>query len=183
MQLYFQAPQEWRDWLEANHDRVGEVWMVFYKTHAGVPTITYEDAVEEALCFGWIDSLIRRLDDDRYARKFTPRTNTTRWSAANLRRMAKLEAEGRMTPVGRAKLDPSTTPDTPPSARTLEVPGYFQEALDAEPAAREFFSQLAPSYRRQFVGWVISAKREATRQRRLAEAIATLARGEKLGMK
>src|SRR5438045_2062466 len=86
------TPAQWRRWLSANHLRESEIWLIFHKRHTGRPTIAYEDAVDEALCFGWIDSLIRRIDDDRYARKFTPRKLDSRWSTANRKRYARLKA-------------------------------------------------------------------------------------------
>ena len=181
--LHFKDRETWRSWLEAHHGEAALVWLVFFKKHTGEPNITYDAAVEEALCFGWIDSLIKRLDDRRYARKFTPRTNTNRWSALNLKRVEKLRAAGRMTPAGLSKISPDVQPIVPPSKRVLEIPPFFEEALDQNDAAREFFAELAPSYRRDVVGWVCSAKREETRQRRLAEAISLLERREKLGLK
>jgi uncharacterized protein YdeI (YjbR/CyaY-like superfamily) len=183
MEEHFVDRASWRAWLEANRESTRELWMVCYKKHTGRENISYDDAVEEALCVGWIDSLIKRLDEDRYARKFTPRTNTGKWSELNLRRVAKLKAEGRMTPTGLARLDPDVKPVASAAKRPLEVPPFFQEALEASPAARAFFAQLAPSYRRQFVGWVSEAKREATRQKRLSEAISLMAQGKKLSMK
>jgi uncharacterized protein YdeI (YjbR/CyaY-like superfamily) len=183
MELHFESREPWRGWLEAHHDDVREVWLVFFKKHTGKPSIPYDDAVEEALCFGWVDSLIKRLDNDRYARKFTPRTDTSKWSASNLARFEKLEHEGLMTAAGRVKRDPAATPVIPPSQLAQEVPPSFQSALDANPEARAFFDGLAPSYRRQFIGWITAAKRETTRQRRVAEAIALLENHRKLGMK
>jgi uncharacterized protein YdeI (YjbR/CyaY-like superfamily) len=183
MELFFESRTEWRAWLEAHHDEVSELWLVFFKKHTGKPSIPYDDAVEEALCFGWVDSLIRRLDDDRYARKFTPRTDTKKWSASNLARFEKLEQSGLMTDAGRAKLDPSATPVIPPAQRPVEIPTFFRQALAANPEARSFFDGLAPSYRRQFIVWIAAAKRETTRRRRIAEAIALLEDHQKLGMK
>jgi hypothetical protein len=94
---------EWRAWLARNHTAVAEIWLVFHKRHTAKRSVDYEGAVEEALCFGWIDSLVRRLDDDRYARKFTPRTAQSRWSASNRRRYAAVEARGLLTEAGRAR--------------------------------------------------------------------------------
>jgi uncharacterized protein YdeI (YjbR/CyaY-like superfamily) len=183
VELYFEDRDSWRAWLGENHDEVREVWLVFYKKHTGTACISYDAAVEEALCFGWIDSLIRRLDDDRYARKFTPRTDFKKWSASNLERVERLVASGRMTDIGLAKLDPGVRPQARPATQPLEIPPFFAAALAADDAAREFFDQLAPSYRRDFVGWVCSAKREETRRRRLEEALELLRQKKKLGMK
>lgn len=183
MHLHFEERAQWRSWLEAHHADVREIWMVFYKKHSGHPNIAYEDAVEEALCFGWIDSLIKRLDDDRYARKFTPRTGTEKWSALNLGRVRKLRAENRMTDAGRAVLPAEYPAEAAPRAVPREVPEALTAALAARPEAERFFSALAPSYRRAFVAWITNAKREETRKRRIGEAVEMLAAGRRLGMK
>jgi uncharacterized protein YdeI (YjbR/CyaY-like superfamily) len=182
-QLEFAERGQWRGWLSANHERARVVWLVFWKKHTGRVGLSYDAAVEEALCFGWIDSLVKRLDDERFLRKFTPRTDSGKWSESNLKRIEKLVASGRMTPAGLAMVDPQARPLPPISSRPTEPPGYFREALARNAAARRTFDTLAPSYRRNYIAWVGSARREATRQRRLAEALALLERGETLGMK
>jgi uncharacterized protein YdeI (YjbR/CyaY-like superfamily) len=183
VQIYLGDRESWREWLQENHGTCREVWLVFFKKHTGKPSISYDAAVEEALCFGWIDSLVKRLDDDRYARKFTPRSDTGTWSAANLKRVQKLVACGRMTDAGLAKIPSQVQAQEPVSSRPLSLPAFFAEALAEHPPAQRFFDQLAPSYRRNIIHWVCSAKREATRKRRLDEALALLAEGKKLGMK
>jgi uncharacterized protein YdeI (YjbR/CyaY-like superfamily) len=183
MQRIFKTRESWRKWLDAHHDRAREIWLVFYKKHTGKPCISYEDALEEALCMGWIDSLVKRLDEDRYARKFTPRTNPDKWSAANLKRVEKLESEGRMTEFGRSRIAPDVRPQKPVSSRTTEAPDYFLRALAKDRAARECFDELAPSHRRNYIAWISSAKREATRKKRVAEAIQRLREGKQLGLK
>ena len=183
MQLHFKDRDSWRTWLQKNHGAVKVVWLVFFKKHTGKPNITYDAAVEEALCFGWIDSLIKRLDNDRYARKFTPRTNPRKWSASNLKRVQELIASSRMTAVGLAKFSPDLEPQTSVADRSLSVPPFITDALAEHPSAQRFFDQLAPSARRDYIHWVSSAKREETRRRRLDEAISLLSEGRKLGMK
>jgi len=183
MELQFEDRESWRTWLQENHATAGVVWLVFNKKHTGKRCISYDESVEEALCFGWIDSLVKRLDDERFARKFTPRKNASKWSASNLERMRKLIANGRMTEAGLALYDPDTLPHPPPAAAILETPPFVTNALEKHPKARAFFDGLAPSYRRAYVGWIISAKREETRKRRLEEAIDLLSQGKKLGMK
>ena len=176
---------QWHAWLKKHHASVAEIWLVFHKQHTGKKNIGYEAAVEEALCFGWIDSLVRRLDDERYARKFTPRKPDSRWSDLNRRRYALLEARGVLTAQGRANAPAGKRSYTIRQRRPLDasVPQYIERALKAAPAAWRFFEALAPSYRRAYVGWIDAAKRAETKQRRLDEAVARLANGEKLGLK
>jgi uncharacterized protein YdeI (YjbR/CyaY-like superfamily) len=181
--LTVRSRKAWRTWLEGHHDSVAEVWLVFHKKHTGAPAVEYEDAVEEALCFGWIDSLVKRLDDDRYARKFTPRKTGSVWSASNRRRYASLEARGRLAPPGRARAPTGRTAVAPPRPAFDSVPRYIERALKAEPKAWAHFQRLAPSHRRTYLGWIDSAKREETKLRRLGEAVALLAAGRKLGLK
>jgi uncharacterized protein YdeI (YjbR/CyaY-like superfamily) len=183
VQVTFTDRESWREWLDANGKNTREVWLVFFKKHTGRPCVTYEAAVEEALCVGWIDSLVKRLDDNRYARKFTPRTDTRKWSESNLKRVRRLVASGRMTPEGLAKVDPVVQPNAGASSDPLKLPDFFREALEKDGQAREFFDQLASSYRRNFIAWVGSAKREETRKKRLKEALSLLRAGKKLGMK
>ncbi len=182
-QLHFGDRASWRAWLEENSESIRELWLVFFKKHTGVATISYDAAVEEALCFGWIDSLIKRLDEDRFVRKFTPRSNTSKWSELNLERVAKLKAAGLMKPAGLVKIDPDVSPVSVSHTGPLEIPPYYQDALTRDVEAGRFFGQLAPSYQRQFVMWVDSAKREQTRLRRLAEALSLLRNKQKLGMR
>jgi uncharacterized protein YdeI (YjbR/CyaY-like superfamily) len=154
--------------------------MVFYKPAKG---ISYDEAVEEALCFGWIDSLIRRLDDRRYVRKFSPRASTGHWSAINLERIRRLKREGRMTAPGLAKLEKGVRAYVPLTQRRIAVPPDLRLALARDAKARECFERLAPSYRRHYVAWIATAKKEETRVRRVQEALALLAKNRKLGMK
>lgn len=174
--------REWRRWLERNHATASEVWLVFHKRHTGVTGLRYEDAVEEALCYGWIDSILRRLDASRYARKFTPRRADSKWSTANRRRYADLARRGLLTPAGLRRAPTARSGDAPrPSVAKL--PPYIERGLKADARAWRFFQELAPSHRRSYVGWIDSAKREETRARRLREAVRLLAARRKLGMK
>ncbi len=182
MELHFKDRTSWREWLKKNHSVSKEVWLVFYKKHTGRTNITYDAAVEEALCFGWIDSILKRLDDDRYARKFTPRKVNSVWSPSNRRRYENLRARGKVAAPGlrRAPTPDSGTEKKPPESR---LPSYIEKRLKTVPRAWENFKQLAPSYRRAYVGWIDSARREETRERRLREALELLAAGKKLGLK
>jgi uncharacterized protein YdeI (YjbR/CyaY-like superfamily) len=180
--LDVRSRRQWRSWLQKHHDSESDIWLVFYRRHTAKRTISYEDAVEEALCFGWIDSLVRRLDEDRYARKFTPRKPGSRWSTSNRRRYAVLEARGLLAAPGLARAPTARSGDAPrPSV--LVLPAYIEKALKANARAREHFQQLPPSARRAYIGWIDSARREATKARRLDQAIGLLAAGKKLGLK
>jgi uncharacterized protein YdeI (YjbR/CyaY-like superfamily) len=178
---------QWREWLKANHGTEDGVWLVFPRKHAGSQVLDYEMALEEALCFGWIDGLIKKLDEDHYARKFTPRRPGSKWSELNKQRIERLIASGRMRPEGEAvisaaRIDGSwDKPDRPPVME--EVPQEFQQALQKNPRARATFEALAPSYRKHYLLWVGTAKRPETRQKRILEAIRLLEAGEKLGLK
>jgi uncharacterized protein YdeI (YjbR/CyaY-like superfamily) len=173
--------RQWREWLEAHHASSPGVWLVFYKAHTGVRSIPYEDVVREALCFGWIDGLIKRLDDDRYAVKITPRKRASKWSAANRKRWAELKAAGLLAPAGLAAAPTRNT--YAPKPVIPELPAYIAKALKTNPKAWQFFRQLAPTYRRDFVVWIHIAKRPETRETRIRESIRLLAAGKKLGLK
>ncbi len=173
--------QEWRTWLGKHHASSPGVWLMLYKDHTGVKSIPYEDSVREALCFGWIDSLIKRLNDDRYARKFTPRQPTSKWSDINRKRWAELKAAGLLTAVGLAAAPTDNT--YAPRQAIPDLPAYIAKALKANPKAWSFFQELAPTYRRHFVGWIHTAKRPETREKRIRESVAMLAAGKKLGLK
>jgi uncharacterized protein YdeI (YjbR/CyaY-like superfamily) len=176
---------QWRDWLEKHHASESEVWLVFYKQHTGIASIDYEDALDEALCFGWVDSLVRRLDDDRFARKFTPRRSDSRWSDKNRKRYAELKALGRLKPPGIERPPTDRGYDPPPARMPLptKLPAYIQAALNRNKSALRHFEALPPSKRRHYIAWIETAKREETKLRRLDEAIRLLAEGKELGLK
>jgi uncharacterized protein YdeI (YjbR/CyaY-like superfamily) len=141
----------------------------------------YEDTVREALCFGWIDSLIKRLDDNRYAVKVTPRKPTSKWSDINRRRWKELKAAGLLTSAGIAAAPTGNT--YRPRPVIPDLPNYIAKAIKANAKAWKFFRELAPTYRRNFVVWIHTAKRLDTRERRIRESLALLAAGKKLGLK
>jgi uncharacterized protein YdeI (YjbR/CyaY-like superfamily) len=176
---------QWRKWLDAHCDSESEVWLVFYKVHTGVASVSCSDALDEALCFGWIDSLVKRLDESRYARKFTPRKAVSQWSAINRKRYAALRAAGRLKPGGVIRAPTARWPDPPPSRLQMpaSLPLYIQTALRKQPAARRYFDELAPSHRREYIAWIESAKRAETKARRLHEAMRLLVAGKPLGLK
>jgi uncharacterized protein YdeI (YjbR/CyaY-like superfamily) len=148
-------------------------------------SIAYADALDEALCFGWVDSLVKRLDDRRYARKFTPRRADSRWSTTNRKRYAVLKASGRMKPAGinPAPTDRSYGPPPPRFKMPSKLPQYIRTALRKHPEALRYFEALAASHRRRYVGWIESAKHQETKTRRLEEAIRLLSAGKVLGLK
>ena len=174
--------REWRKWLREHHGSATGVWLVFHKRHTRVECLAYDHAVEEALCFGWIDSILKRLDTGRYVRKFTPRKADSAWSSANRRRYADLEGRGLLAAPGRERAPTGRCGDAPRRAG-LRLPAYLERALKGNPRAWEHFRQLGPSYRRVYVAWIDSAKRVETRERRLREALSVLAAGGKLGLK
>jgi uncharacterized protein YdeI (YjbR/CyaY-like superfamily) len=171
----------WRTWLEVNHGSANEIWLVFHKPHTAKTSIDYEDSVEEALCFGWVDSLIRRLDDDRYARKFTPRKTTSVWSDLNRTRYAKVEALGLLAPAGRERA-PTANRYPKRSKRSAAVPRYIERAFKSAPRAWATFERLTPHERLMYVGWIENAKREETKARRIEKAVRQLSAGKKLGL-
>jgi uncharacterized protein YdeI (YjbR/CyaY-like superfamily) len=179
-----ETADQWRKWLVEHHDTESEVWLVFYKVHTGRRSIALSDAVDEALCFGWVDSLVKRLDDSRYALKFTPRRADSRWSAINRKRYAALKASGRLQPAGirRAPTDRTYAP-RPRFQMPATLPAYIRSALRKKPAAWRYFQSLTPSHQRRYVGWIETATREETKIRRLHEAIRLLAAGKPLGLK
>jgi uncharacterized protein YdeI (YjbR/CyaY-like superfamily) len=180
--LEVRSVAQWRRWLDEHHDSESEIWLIFHKRGTGRASIGYDDAVDEALCFGWIDSLIKRLDGARYARKFTPRKPDSKWSIRNRRRYGQLKASGRLRSAGLRR---QPTERGYGAARPFpsKVPAYIERALRSRPEAWRYFAELAPSYRRQYVTWIDWAKRAETKARRLREAIRLLAAGERLGLK
>lgn len=173
--------REWRRWLQKHHSSSPGIWLVFFKGTSREKSIPCEDSVREALCFGWIDSLIKRLDDERYARKFTPRKPASKWSEINRRRWLELKEAGMITPAGLVAAPTSNT--YAPRQAMPDLPAYIGEKLKANARAWGFFQGLAPTYRRHFVAWIHSAKRPETREKRLRESIVLLESGCKLGLK
>jgi uncharacterized protein YdeI (YjbR/CyaY-like superfamily) len=174
----------WRRWLERRHASSTGVWLVFHKQHTGLPSIDYDDAVREALCFGWIDSLVKRLDEDRFARKFTPRKPGSAWSESNSKRWAELDAAGALAPAGRAASPEGARLAKPPSRVDLrELPDYVATALARNRKAKSFFESLPPNEKRRMVGWIDAAKRTETKERRLREVMGLLAKSQRLGLK
>jgi uncharacterized protein YdeI (YjbR/CyaY-like superfamily) len=178
--LHFTTAEEWRRWLEANHARRLGVWLVQYKSRTGKPAVPYEDAICEALCFGWIDSTYRRLDDERGMLWWSPRRKGSVWARSNRERVARLEAEGRMTDAGRAavgaaRADGSWTILEPVEA--LTVPDDLAAAFDERPPAWDRWEAFTPSAKRPYLLWIVTARRAHTRAKRVAETADRVASG------
>ncbi len=179
---FFDSPAEFSDWLARNHDTATELWMGLYKKHVPDRGLTWEDAVPEALCWGWIDSVAQRIDDDATRQRWSPRRKGGNWSKINIAAVERLIAEGRMQPSGLAAFEQRSTDAPPAYAHEIEgdpvLPEPYAARLAADPAAAAFWEVATPSYRRTCVAWVLSAKQEATRDRRMDQLIADHAAGQ-----
>jgi uncharacterized protein YdeI (YjbR/CyaY-like superfamily) len=184
--LSIESRQLWRDWLQTHHRNEKEIWLIFSKGNKAANDLDYDGSVEEALCFGWVDSLIKHIDETHYARKFTPRKPGSAWSETNRRRFAKMVQQDLITDPGLAvfpfpisKVDDSPIPvhKFPPLSPELEV------ELKKNPKAWDFYQTLTPSQQNLYAGWIMTAKKEETRQKRLREAVVLLEQNKKLGLK
>lgn len=187
--LRFRNQAAWRTWLVKHHDSSPGVWLLFYKRHTGRSTISYALALEEALCFGWIDSILKRVDDESYLRKFTPRTNPEKWSELNLSHMRRLISAGKVTEAGLrvlgVPLNAARSAETGPAKVKSPAipPAALLSAISGNPEAESFWQQLAPGCRNRYVGWILNAKQEQTRLRRIAEVVRFLAEKKKSVLK
>ena len=175
----------WRAWLERNGERSPGVWLLYYKKASGRPSVTYAEAVEEALCFGWIDSKIKSVDGESYKQVFAPRRPKSAWSKSNKERVARLVEAGLMTEAGLAKIEAAKREgswDALDRAEALEVPPDLRRALDANREAARNFAAFNNSARKQFVQWIESARRPETRARRIAQTVERALRNEKPSM-
>ena len=162
----------WRAWLQSNHTRPDGIWLITYRRATGKATFTYEQAVEEALCFGWIDGHTKTLDEERGMQWFAPRRAGSVWARSNKERVARLIADGRMTPAGQAKIDAAKADGTWAlwdHVDSLAVPDDLAAALATYPAARAHFDAFPRSARHAILGWIATAKRPETRAKRIAE--------------
>jgi uncharacterized protein YdeI (YjbR/CyaY-like superfamily) len=183
---YFRTPAAFRRWLDAHHATEKELWVEFYKVASGRGGMVYREALDEALCYGWIDGMVRRLDAERYVQRFTPRKKDSNWSLVNVRRVQQLIEEGRVHPAGLAAFErrrddrDDRTGIYSFEQREAGLAPKYAKHLKANAAAWAFFSAQPPGYRRLASWWVMSAKKEETRERRLARLIEDSAAGRRI---
>ena len=181
---HFDCADAFRQWLEANHGTRDELWVGFWKKSTGRPSITWPQSVDEALCFGWIDGIRKRIDDESYTIRFTPRRPTSIWSRRNMERYQALEASGRIEPAGAEAFARRTDANSGRYSFEQKKPptlsADYRARLEADAQAWADWQARPPGYRKQVAHWVMSAKREATRERRLAALIEDCAAGRKI---
>jgi uncharacterized protein YdeI (YjbR/CyaY-like superfamily) len=180
---YFKSPADFRKWLEKHHATKDELWVGFYKKDTGKPSLTWPESVDEALCFGWIDGIRKRVDEECYTIRFTPRRRGSIWSAVNIKRAGELKAQGLMQPAGLAAFQDRRENKSgiySYEQRGATLPEPYLGRLKKNKTAWAFFAAQPPSYRKQMSWWVISAKQEETRLKRLEKLIAHSLAGERL---
>lgn len=178
---YFESPAAFRIWLKANHTKAAELWLGYHKKGSGEPSITWPESVDEALCFGWIDGVRKRVDERRYTIRFTPRKPDSIWSTVNIRRAQALIEAGRMQPPGlkafESRREDLTRRYSFEQQPDFKLDAAYERRLRAQPAAWTFFQAQPPWYRRTASWWIMSAKKEATRLKRLEQLIADSVQG------
>jgi len=177
---------KWRSWLSKNHLKSQGVWLVFQRKETGKPSPTYDDALDWALAYGWIDSIIRKIDEEKYARKFTPRKPWSIWSSSNINRVQRLEQEGKMTWWGMEAFSKRTSEKSLSekfSPQDFKIPSDLEKALRANPRAWSNFEQYTPSYRKRYLMWISSAKKSETREMRIREAVDLISKNVKALLK
>ena len=182
---FFSNPEELRDWFDANHETADELWLGYHKKASGVPSVTWQQAVDEALCVGWIDSIRHGLDDVRSAQRFTPRRKGSTWSAINVARVAELTREGRMRPAGLRAFEARSPEKTAIYSYEREhatLDDDQQRRLREDEAAHAFFERQPPGYRRGATHWIVSAKRPETRERRFLKLLEESRAGRRIGV-
>jgi uncharacterized protein YdeI (YjbR/CyaY-like superfamily) len=185
--IYCEDILQWRQWLVDNRESADEVWLVFLKGRGGKQSLNYGDALDEALCFGWIDSLIKKIDETQYTRKFSKRRETSKWSKINKERIEKLIHQNRMTPSGCAVVEKAKAngswdkPDRQPVE--AEAPPALKTALEKNRKAGAYFDELAPSHKLRYIMWIATAKKSETIEKRVQEAIQMLEKKKLLGLK
>jgi uncharacterized protein YdeI (YjbR/CyaY-like superfamily) len=171
------SPADWRAWLQAHHETHQSIWLIYHKKHTGVPSLTWSQAVDEALCFGWIDSQAKPIDADKYMQFFCRRKPTSAWSKVNKEKIIRLTAAGLMASAGLARIEAAKQNGSwslLDEVEELIIPADLAAALQTRPGASGFFESLSKTDKRNMLQWLVLAKRPETRQKRLAE-IAELA--------
>jgi uncharacterized protein YdeI (YjbR/CyaY-like superfamily) len=182
---FFKSSAEFRRWLARNGERETEVWVGFYRKSSGKRGISYDDAVRQALCYGWIDGVRKSAGEDGYANRFSPRKARSPWSALNLKRYAELQALGQIAEPGRRayeRRDPAVDGYAISDRNGMTLGDDYERLFTAHPKAWEYYNTQPPWYRRETAHWVMSAKREDTRARRLATLIADSEAGRRIGV-
>ena len=184
--LFFNNRKEWRSWLEKNHDKEDGIWLIHYKKSSGEKRLSHPEAVEEALCFGWIDSRLKRVDDDRYVLRYTPRKGKSVWSKINKDTAEKMIALGKMTEMGYQKINMAKKQGLWDTAYTNKLrerlPSDLKKALMSNQVAWRNFKNFANSYRNMYIGWVNNAKTEVTRKKRIHEVVKRSEENKKPGI-
>jgi len=178
---YFNFPDEFREWLEKHHEIEQELWVGYYKKGTGLPSMTWSESVDEALCFGWIDGLGKSVDDKRYKIRFTPRKRTSHWSDININKIKQLQAQGRMRESGlRAfrQRDKKRSRRASYEQKSVKFPVEYEERFKKNREAWKYFRALALSYRKMCIWWLISAKQVSTKERRFKVLEEASERGE-----
>jgi len=181
--MFFDSAKAFRAWLRTNHKKADELIVGYYKRHTGRPSMTWPESVAEALCWGWIDGIRRRVDEDRYTIRFTPRRKGSRWSAINVKMVAELEAAGKMTKAGRAAYEARPDSDSPgytSERRHTELDDKRLRAFQRRTTAWKFFEAQPPSYRAMVINWIMSAKKNETKDRRLKALVESSAAKKRL---
>jgi len=171
----------WRSWLSENHENKKEIWLVYAKRQSDMDSVSYDEAVEEAICFGWIDGQVRTIDDDRFMQRFSPRTKKSRWSELNIARAKKMIGAGLMTDAGRAIFEEAMQQDRiVPALSSYSIPDELDAALVSSPVALKNFQNMAPTHRLMYAAWVSTAKRPETRLKRAEKCIELLTENKRL---
>jgi uncharacterized protein YdeI (YjbR/CyaY-like superfamily) len=184
--LFFSNRDEWRSWLELNHDKSDGIWVIYFKKNSGKKSLGYSEGVEEALCFGWIDSLVKSIDNERYKQKYTPRRKNSVWSEINRKRVEKMVNEGKMTAAGLKMIEEAKQNGhwqrAYGTAIKQEMPEDLIQALLKSKKAHEHFFKFAPGHQNTYIYWLNSAKRRETRLKRIEKIIKLSEENKKPGI-
>lgn len=181
--MFFSQQSDFREWLEKNHDKAQELWVGYYKKASGIPSITWPESVDEALCFGWIDGIRKSIDDKSYMIRFTPRKPNSNWSAVNIKRVEELTSLGLMKPSGIEafqKWQENKSAQYSYERKNVKLDPKYEAKIKANKKAWDFFQSLPPSVKKPSTWWVMSAKREETRLRRLKSLIKASEEGQRI---